>query len=152
MVSSKMVHVKKRFITSWLKAIEYFLYSYLGATALSFVLFFSFFLSFEFVRWILMMIFMPLFTYFLTIRYYKTVQHEPKESRRLGLFWLCGQVVFDFIIFIVITKFGFERIYWRSQPWLILGYIGTLLAPTIADKANSKTKKEKVGENWIGIK
>jgi len=146
-----MIPVKRRFITSWLKAIEYFLYSYLGSTALSFIIFFSFFLGFEFVRWILMMIFMPLFTYLLAVRYYKNVPHEPKESRRLALFWLGAQIIFDFAIFIIITKFGFERIYWTSQPWLILGYFGTFVASVVADKAN-KAKKSKVDENWIGIK
>lgn len=123
--------MSKSFITNWFRLIEYFLYSYTGAMGISLI--FLILTGHIAVYFIFMTVLFPGFLLLGTLRYYNTTDHGKRESRRLSLFWLPAQVVFDFILLIGIIGYSPGQIYIGGLPWIVIGYIFTFFAPWIAD-------------------
>lgn len=130
-----------KFKLSWLRAIEYFLLGYLVSTVIAFALWIVF-AQFQSIMWISRMVFMPVLFYWLSKLYLNRTKPRTNESRRLSIFWLVMLVLFDFAIYIVVVRFKTMDFYvFKGQPWLIVGYLLTFLAPWLADARMKKLAK-----------
>lgn len=127
-----------KFKLSWLRAIEYFMLGYLISTVIAFALW-GFFQQYQTIMWASRMIVMPLLFYWLSKLYLNRTQPRTNESRRLAIVWLVMLVLFDFAIYIVIVRFKTMDFYvFKGQPWLIVCYLLSFLAPWVADARRMK--------------
>ncbi|HOO96649.1 MAG TPA: hypothetical protein PKV16_03705 [Caldisericia bacterium] len=131
----------KRFITNWFRLVEYFLYSYTGAMGISLI--FLILTDYIDIYFIFMTVLFPGFLLLGTLRYYSTTEHSKRESRRLSLFWLPAQVVFDFVLLVGVIGYTPAQIYIGGLPWIAIGYIFTFFAPWIADGIEKRKRLQR---------
>ena len=130
-----------KFRLSWLRAIEYFLLGYLIATVIAFIFWIAI-SQYQTIMWASRMIMFPVLFYWLSKLYLNRTQPRTNESRRLAIFWLVMLVLFDFAIYIVVVRFKLLDFYvFKGEPWLVVGYLLTFLAPWLADARIKKLSK-----------
>ena len=129
-----------KFKLSWLRAIEYFLLGYLLSTVLAFTGWIIFPVV-SFILWAVRMAVMPVFFYYLTRLYLRRTPSRTFEGRRLAIFWTILLVLFDLAIFKFIVKFSFVDVYIKSEPWLLVGYFLSFVAPVLAEARHIKLGK-----------
>jgi hypothetical protein len=130
-----------KFRLSWLRAIEYFLLAYLISTVIAFG-FWIIFANYQTIFWASRMAVMPLLFYYFTKLYLNRTQPRTHEGRRLAIFWIVMLVLFDFAIYIVVVRFKWTDVYvYAGQPWLVVSYLLSFLAPWIADARLKKLAK-----------
>jgi len=143
---TQIVAFKRRFLSDWARAIEYFVWGLGFAEAISFIFWAT--TGSDYAHWIIRMVLSPIFLYLYGVRYTRFVPTQQKENRRLGLLWFVLNVGFDLVVMVTIAGFDFSRVFLKSQPFLILGYIGVLVSPWIMDTKKHKQHKD---DTWIGM-
>ncbi len=138
--------MSKRFITNWVKAIEYFFYAYL--ISMFFALVFWVAIGLDFVRWIFMILLMPPLLYTFSRKYFQTETTPAKEYRRLALFWMALLIFLDLLVFVLVARYSFVRVFIYSQPFPVLLYAAAYFAPCLPELQKKRQKKE---ESWTGV-